>query len=426
MIYRKKLSHCWLDSSKREILIIKSDVSEVYRQEQKQLKKLQDALLAAKQANEMKTEFLSNVSHDMRTPLNGVIGYTKLAINSSSGSAMRDYLLKIMQSGEVLLQLINDTLDLSKIETGNITLKPEPVDCSGFINRVVTSVGPSMSEKGICFTLDDSRGTRGCCLADALRLQEIILNLLSNAVKFTPRGGRVEFIVECVEEDEKCVKERFIVRDSGVGISESFLPRIFEPFSQERTAETADIGGSGLGLSIVKRLVEMMGGTIGVKSELGRGAEFTVCLNFERADAAAAPVAEEAQDVVTLLGKKVLLCEDNPVNTEIARTLLEASGIEVTCAANGRQGVEIFAASAPGSFDAILMDIRMPVMKGYEAAESIRALTRPDAATVPIIAMSADAYDDDVRRCLASGMNGHIAKPIDTELLFKELSRFCK
>ena len=423
-IYRKKLSHCWLDDFKKEILIIKSDVTEVYRQEQEQMKKLQEALLAAKQANEMKSEFLSNVSHDMRTPLNGVIGYTDLAIASASESDIRSYLVKIRQSGEVLLQLINDTLDLSKIETGAVTLKLEPVDCRSFIRRVVTSVRPSMNEKQIKFTLDDELATRGCCRADALRLQEIILNLLSNAVKFTPRGGNVEFAAVCVDQGEKRVTEKFVVKDSGVGISEAFLPRIFEPFSQERTAATADVGGSGLGLSIVKRLVEMMGGRIEVKSKLGSGSEFTVYLSFERADAAAEPQAAEPQ--ADLSGKKVLLCEDNPINTEIARAVLEARGLEVVCAADGRRGLETFAASAPGTFDAVLMDIRMPVMKGYEAAARIRALNRPDARTVPIIAMTADAYEDDVKRCLDSGMNVHIAKPIDPPRLFAELARLCK
>ena len=184
------------------------------------------------------------------------------------------------------------------------------------------------------------------------------------------------------------------------------------------------MGGTGLGLSIVKRLVEMMGGRIEVKSKLGSGSEFTVYLSFERADAAAEPQAAEPQ--ADLSGKKVLLCEDNPINTEIARAVLEARGLEVVCAADGRRGLETFAASAPGTFDAVLMDIRMPVMKGYEAAARIRALNRPNALTVPIIAMTADAYEDDVKRCLDSGMNVHIAKPIDTELLFKELSRFCK
>ena len=424
-VLRKKLLHCWLDDSKREILIIKSDVTEVYRQEQEQLKKLQDALLAAEQANEMKSEFLSNVSHDMRTPLNGVIGYTDLAISSGSETAIREYLGKIRQSSEVLLQLINDTLDLSKIETGAVTLKPEPIDCGAFIRRLVTAVKPSMNDKHIKFVLDDEHACKGSLLADPLRLQEIFINLLSNAVKFTEPGGRIEFAVYCQErEDGRCDAE-FVVRDSGVGISKAFLPRLFEPFSQERTAATAGIGGSGLGLSIVKRLVELMGGGIEVKSELDRGSEFTVRLSFDHTEAAR-PKARECVRTDELSGKKVLLCEDNPINTEIARTLLESKGLSVVCAADGKAGLEAFGASGPGEFAAILMDIRMPIMKGYEAAQKIRALDRPDAGTVPIIAMTADAYEDDVKRCLDSGMNAHIAKPIDSEKLFEELSKYCK
>jgi len=220
------------------------------------------------------------------------------------------------------------------------------------------------------------------------------------------------------------VHDRLSVRDNGCGMSAEFLPKVFEPFAQERLAANAGVGGSGLGLSIVKRLVELMGGTIEVRSELGAGTEFVVCLDFERVDDVLVETNDERVPMDALRGRRVLLCEDNAMNTEIAKALLEMRGVTVDCAENGQLGCERFEASAPGTYDAVLMDIRMTVLDGYHAARRLRALPRPDAGRVPIIAMTADAYDDDVRRCTESGMNDHISKPIDPELLYRTLQSF--
>lgn len=281
---QKKISFRYLDEKKREILFFRSDITEEMRQEREQSDRLRTALNEAQHANAMKTEFLSNVSHDMRTPLNAVIGYTDLARKTEDPAVQTAYLDKIDKAGKILLSLINDTLDLSKIENGIITLKPVPVSCDEVVKKVVSSVKPAMDEKRIHFVLDNSRAVMAEIRVDPLRLQEIFINLLSNAVKFTPEEGRVELIIECVRLEDRCVHDKITVRDTGCGMSSDFLPKIFEPFTQERQAATADVGGSGLGLSIVKKLVDMMDGRIEVQSELGKGSAFTVWLDFERTD----------------------------------------------------------------------------------------------------------------------------------------------
>jgi signal transduction histidine kinase/ActR/RegA family two-component response regulator len=419
----KQLSFRFLNDKNSEILFTRTDITEAFAQEQERTEKLRLAMLEAKHASEMKTEFLSNVSHDMRTPLNAVLGYTRLALKSGDAADVRDYLQKIEKAGNILLSLINDTLDLSKIETGAVTLKPEPVPCGEIIQKVVASVKPAMDEKHIQFTLENSSAVMATINADALRLQEIFINLLSNAVKFTPEGGKVALVVECVGLEKNCVHDRITVRDTGCGMSEDFLPKIFEPFTQERTPATAGIQGSGLGLTIVRRLVELMHGTIDVKSTMGKGTEITVCLDFERVDDSQGVHDADGTGAKDLRGLNVLLCEDNPMNTEIAKKLLEMRGVSVTCAENGRAGLELFTSSRPGTFDTILMDIRMPEMDGNEAARRIRASDHPDAERVAIIAMSADAYDDDVKRSAEAGMNGHIAKPIDPQKMYAALRR---
>ena len=261
---------------------------------------------------------------------------------------------------------------------------------------------------------------------DMLRVQEIMINLLSNAVKYTPEGGRVEFVVECVGQDHGIIHDKLVVRDNGIGISKEFLPKIFDPFTQERTAATAHIGGSGLGLTIVKRLVDMMHGHIEVRSEMGKGSEFIVYLDLERLpDQLTDKDQSEERHTFDLKGLRILMCEDNAMNTEIAKALLQKQGVEVICAANGQEGLEKFNASAPGEFDAILMDIRMPVLDGYQATAAIRSSRHVRALSIPIIAISADAYEDDVKRSLQAGMNKHLGKPFNPDQLYEALAKFC-
>ena len=381
------------------------------------------ALRAAENASSEKNEFLGNVSHDMRTPLNGILGYTDLAAQSDDPKAVRGYLDKIRISGRLLLDLVNDTLTISKIENKKFELHPSVESKTELIENVVTPIRTAAEEKGVLFTVDTTRSYPGYIRVDRLAWQKIFLNLLTNAVKFTPPGGAVEFVVEDVLTGGVQPGTKMTVRDTGVGIDETFLPKMFEPFSQERPAGLGNSGGTGLGLSIVKHFVDMMGGTIEVQSSKGTGSVFTVRLPAE-------PVSDYVPDAALPIAgagfedRKILLCEDNDMNAEITRSILEARKMRVVRAKNGSEGVDCFAASEPDEFAAILMDIRMPVMDGYAAARAIRALDRADAGTVPIIALSADAYDEDIQKSKDAGMNAHVAKPIDPQLLCRELGRF--
>jgi len=428
----KQLRLTWLDETKNWILIQQTDISEAVHMQQKVLlKRLSTERTLrneAEKANESKSNFISNVSHDMRTPLNAILGYDRLALETDSAGEKEEYLEKIGAAGETLLSLINDTLDLQKIENGVTTLHLAAVPCSEIVNGILTAVKPLLETKKVHLTFDNSKAAWATICADATRVEEIFINLISNAIKFTPEGGNILLAVECVRETENEICDKLIVKDNGIGISEGFLPKIYEPFTQERTEKTAGIGGSGLGLSIVKRLVDLMQGRIEVKSKLGEGTEFNVYLNFRKADeAACSDGVEQVEDRSALQGKTILLCEDNRMNREIATAILEKKGMTVILAANGKEGVKRFAESSSGEISAILMDIRMPVMDGYEASRIIRSSVHPDAKKVPIIALSADAYAGDVRKTREYGMNGHLSKPVDPELVYSTLYRYiCK
>ena len=381
-------------------------------------------LEAIEKSAEEKNQFFSNISHDMRTPLNAIIGFTSLAKKPGLPEAQRsDYLDKIQSSGELLLELINDTLTISKANSGKLELHPVPMDTEEIGWSISNPIRTVAEQKGIAFSMDKSGYRPRVILADQLNLQKIFLNLLNNAVKYTPSGGHVWVTVR---DDPAGAADPDIVisvRDDGIGISEAFLPHLFEPFAQEKRTGYESTG-TGLGLSIVRQLVDLMGGTIGVESEKGRGTTFTVRLHFAEVSPDELPVraAKPASAHAELSGRKLLLCEDNALNREIACELLHSRNMNAVTAENGQLGVELFSKSAPGEFAAILMDIRMPVMDGLEATAAIRALPRPDAQTIPIVAMTADAFDDDIRKCLAAGMNAHIAKPVDPEQLFDTLS----
>lgn len=422
----KQIRITWLDDSKDWILFQQTDISDAILRQQKELierlnveKTLRNE---ADKANESKSDFLSSVSHDMRTPLNAILGYDRLALESDRPEEKEAYLEKIGKAGRTLLSLINETLDLQKIENGVTTLRPEPVGCGTVVEGILTAVKPLMEAKHIHFVFDNSKAVMSTVDIDAMRVEEIFINLLSNAAKFTPEGGHVLFSVECVKETEEEIQDKLIVKDDGHGISKKFLSRIYEPFTQERSKQTAGIGGSGLGLSIVKRLVDLMHGRIEVKSRLGVGTEFTVYLTLKKSDMKKnAGKRRKAANTVSLRGRKVLLCEDNEMNREIARAILEKKEIHVDSAINGKEGVRMFRHSAEGEYAAVLMDIRMPVMDGYEAAKEIRKCDHADAERIPIIALTADAYAGDVRKTRECGMNGHLSKPIDPDMLFQVL-----
>ena len=388
---------------------------------EKQLRKKADA------ANEAKTDFLSRISHDMRTPLNGIIGMTYIAGGQENPPRTEDCLKKIDKSSQFLLGLINDILDMSKADSNRIHLNPRPYplgELSDYINAVIR---PLCQEKGIEFVLDtDKVPDDATPLADKLRCNQILCNLLSNAVKYTPAGGTITHRIEGESLGAGRVRIIHTITDSGIGMSENFQKILFEPFTQENRDDNSETRGSGLGLAIVKKLVDLMGGSISVKSALGKGTTFCVEFEFdtvpavrERTDEASVPA--QAEDNV-LKGRRVLLCEDNNLNQEIAAVILQQHGMIVDAAWDGKQGVDRFSASDVGYYDAILMDIRMPRLDGITAARQIRAMERTDAKTVPIIAMTADAFEEDIQKCFDAGMTGHIAKPIEPVKLFSVLS----
>lgn len=423
--YRKQFKFSYLDGTKATILLTRIDVTQLYLQEQERKSDLARAAFAASQANEAKSRFLSGMSHDMRTPLNAIIGFTDLALRHPEEGKNLDYLKKIKSSGDLLLGLINDTLELSKIESGKLSLNLDKFDAAEMFSGVATAVRSSAETKGVALSVSIGELVSGYIRADRLKLQKIVLNLLANSVKFTPQGGKIDLRVDFLVPSVDGMNCRISVSDTGVGIAPEFKDHLFEPFSQERSVEPTEMMGVGLGLSIVKRLVELMHGTIDVKSEKHKGSTFTLFIPLELVDEKdSAPVAVRPERDFT--GKNVLVCEDNVMNAEIIRALLEEKNMIVVCAEDGKRGADLFEKSVPGEYSAILMDIRMPGMDGYAATKLIRSSSHPDAQLVPIIAMTADAYDEDVKKCLAGGMVAHIAKPISREFLFKTLSEFCR
>ena len=382
-------------------------------------RQLQAALSEAERANCAKSDFLSRMSHDMRTPMNAIIGFSADSEDMDEKTA-KDNLRLISSSAQHLLTLINDTLDMSKIESVKIELRPTIANGEEVFTSVAASFEPSIREKGIEFAVSIPKGRWTPMRIDVPRLKQIILNLLSNALKFTPEGGRIELTVDNMGAENGYVGIRITIRDTGCGMSQEFLSHIYEPFSQEQNCYSERYAGSGLGMPIVKRLVELMDGTISIKSEPGEGTEITLLLDFEIAFG-----PEEIQAATpkfgSLSGMKVLLVEDHDINAMVAGRLLSKECVSYERAVNGKEALEMFDASPIGYYEAILMDVRMPIMDGYEATRAIRALPRSDAATVRIIAMTANAFDEDIRASLEAGMNEHLGKPIEPNKLYLAL-----
>ena len=375
-------------------------------------------------ANSAKSEFLSRISHDIRTPMNAILGMTELARRKNDSPAVAACLDKIDMSNHFLLELINDILDLSVIESGHAVLHPEPYALAEFRQFLSSVAQPLAEKKQIHFVLAlDPQLT--AILVDKLRFNRVFLNLLSNAMKFTPAGGTVSLKLEQTKQQAGKLFLTGTVADTGIGIPSEFLPRIFEPFTQADEKHIQATEGSGLGLAIVRRIVESFGGTITVKSEIGKGTVFTVTLQVPPAAVPEeAPAGRPAaEDIKGLAGRRILVVEDNAINQEVVCELLGAYGILTEVAGNGRAALTIFSERSVGYFNAILMDIRMPVMDGIEATKQLRALARADAKTIPIVALTADAYLDERARILASGMTDYLAKPVQPDQLLAVLQQ---
>ena len=388
---------------------------------------LQLAVQRETKANLAKREFLFNMSHDIRTPMNAIIGFTALAqTHIDDRGQVEDYLKKISVSSQHLLSLINDVLDMSRIESGKVTLEAKPVHLPELVHELRDIIQAVVSKKDLSLTLDTVGVENEDVIADPLRLEQILINVLANAVKFTPDGGQISlWIVQKDTAPAGYADFEFHIKDNGIGMSEEFQKHIFEQFARERTSTVSKIQGTGLGMAITKSLVDMMGGRITVKSEQGKGSEFTISLRFPIGEAKTGQTPPAAK-ASAFTGKKLLVVEDNELNLEIASTLLKEAGFAVDTAENGKIAVEKVEAASADRYDLILMDIQMPEMDGYEATRRIRALPDAKKAALPIVAMTANAFEDDRKNALHAGMNGHIAKPLDIQKLFQVLSELLK
>lgn len=393
------------------------------------LKQTEQELIAAKEraeeSNKLKSAFLANMSHEIRTPLNAILGFTRLALQPEKQSRSTEYLQKISYSSELLLGIVNDVLDMSAIENQKLKLDNSPFKLSQVLRELQSLYSIQCREKNISFILNSEAFKHDILLGDSLRLQQILSNLLSNAVKFTATGGQITLDITQQQADsaDQTVLT-MVVTDTGCGMSEQMLAQVFQPFEQEDGSTARKYGGSGLGLSIVKYLVELMGGSISVNSAKGKGSTFTVQLTLPYAEELAEKDGTTAEQ--NLHGLHLLLAEDNPLNQELCLELLKSRGISSDCAVNGKEALELFTNSAPGTYALILMDIQMPVLDGYQTTQAIRSSTHPQAQTIPIISLSADAFTEDIRRAYASGMNDHVSKPIVPEELFAAITRVLK
>ncbi len=381
---------------------------------------LKQSVKKEKSALTARSDFFTRMSHDIRTPLNVILGMCDMSLEEENAPNTTQYLQNIKESGNFLLGLVNDILDFSKIEHGKLELDLQPYPFAEFERHIHAVIVPLFQSRGISFTLVKDGIEDAVLMLDKLRVNQIVFNLLSNSAKFTPKGGCVKLICGMERCDDCNSVVRISVVDNGIGMDQDFLSHMFEAFSQEKRSVAETSSGTGLGLAIVKNLIDLMGGAIQVSSELNKGSRFDITLPAKSpADISIEP--DTARSETSLDGKRILLCEDNPLNAKIAANLLSKMGVVVELAENGRVGADMFSRSAPAYYDAILMDVRMPVMDGLTASKTIRALDHPDAHSIPIVAMTANAFDEDVQKSMAAGMNAHLNKPIDPQRLCRTL-----
>ena len=397
----------------------------------KKLKKAKDitteALQTAENANKAKTDFLSNMSHDIRTPMNAIIGMTSLIrYDAGNKDKVIEYADKIDISSQHLLGIINDVLDMSKIEAGKTVFKYNDFSILNFIQEINTLFRSQIDEKKQTLTIIKENIRHEWVNGDQIHLMQIFSNLLSNAVKYTQEGGKIQFLIEeCETKSSVYAKYRFLVSDNGMGMSADFKETIFDPFTRAESSMTNKIQGTGLGMAITRNLVKAMGGTIDLESELGQGSCFEVFIDLRIAENRTVALAAQEEiaepDSNTLKGMRFLCAEDNELNAEILMELLKIEGAECTICENGEKVLETFEQSAPGDYDMILMDVQMPVMNGYEATKAIRRSSHELAMTIPIIAMTANAFSEDIQHSLAAGMNAHVSKPVEMKVLEKTI-----
>ena len=410
------------------VLYAVQQINEEKESELKIQKELKDAAEEAIKANRAKSEFLSRMSHDIRTPMNGIIGMTHIALEQENNPRTTDCLKKIGRSSDYLLGLINDVLDMSRIESGEIVLNPQPYPDEEFDEYMDSVLLPLADAKRQIFVPQKHVRQDIIPILDKLRFNQIIFNLVSNAIKYTPDGGSILYDgVSQIVGDQ--LELTITVSDNGQGMSESFQKILFEPYTQEDRIRTmkAQNTGSGLGLAIVKKLATLMNGTITVQSQINQGSTFTLTLHLPyitREDYQKENKEAVSEDTVSLQGKRILVCEDNEINQEIVQSILSHYQMQADIAPNGIIGRNLFEKSAPGYYYAVLMDLRMPMMDGYDTAQSIRTMAREDAGTIPIIAMTADVFSEDIAHCLAAGMNDHLAKPLEPGVLYEKLKKY--
>ena len=396
-------------------------------EDKKELEAAKEQLKIAESVSQSKTEFLSSMSHEIRTPMNGIIGMLTLAHGQLRGHSAENYIIKAEQLSKYLLSVINDILDMSRIEAGKIELESKPFELAALAEKLRNMFQKNVEAKGVAFYVEMKDVDVKYIVGDELRISQILVNFLSNAQKFTEKGEiRVTF--RQLQKENGKVSLMFRVHDTGKGMDAKFISRIFKPFEQDSQDITKQYGGSGLGMSITDRLVHLMGGEIVIDSMLGKGSDFSVYLTLPIAEVSEIETEQEDETGTdfTFNGCHILMAEDNEINAEIAVSILENEGAKVDVAVNGKDAVEKYAASAPGTYNFILMDIQMPVMNGRDAAKQIRSMDRKDAGEIPIFALSADAFVEDQRLSAMSGMNGHFTKPIDFEEMRVQIGKILK
>ena len=396
-------------------------------EDKKELEAAKEQLKIAESVSQSKTEFLSSMSHEIRTPMNGIIGMLTLAHGQLRGHSAENYIIKAEQLSKYLLSVINDILDMSRIEAGKIELESKPFELAALAEKLRNMFQKNVEAEGVAFYVEMKDVDVKYIVGDELRISQILVNFLSNAQKFTEKGEiRVTF--RQLQKENGKVSLMFRVHDTGKGMDAKFISRIFKPFEQESQDITKQYGGSGLGMSITDRLVHLMGGEIVIDSMLGKGSDFSVYLTLPIAEVSEIETEQEDETGTdfTFNGCHILMAEDNEINAEIAVSILENEGAKVDVAVNGKDAVEKYAASAPGTYNFILMDIQMPVMNGRDAAKQIRSMDRKDAGEIPIFALSADAFVEDQRLSAMSGMNGHFTKPIDFEEMRVQIGKILK